>query len=181
MSVMRRPWIVAVMIVLAVIGAVLIRTADEEEGPALEDVVTAEGLATRVPAGWTASEDLSFEFSPAATGKQFDQWTVARACPVEGCGERSIEEWIALAAALPSFDSIENADDDSIFNVAVEDFADARVVRAQTEANGLLVFVAAFTDGAASYVACSVRIPLGGDERLADAVVDVCRSTEPAD
>ena len=180
MKPMRRPWILFVLIGCALIGAGLILTAeDDDPGPALEDVVTEEGLATRVPDGWVAADGASFEFSPPGTQQQFDQWTIAQGCPDDGCRTRSLGEWLALADGLPTFENLEDADGDTIFGLTVEELPDARVLRAQTEAGGRLVFVAAFTDGAEAYVACSVRISIAGDEGLADAVLDVCRATEP--
>lgn len=165
----------------AVIGGFLIVTADEESsGPALEAAVTEEGLETQVPQGWVAVEGVPFEFIPPGSSKQFDQWTVARGCPVDGCGERSLDEWLALAESLPTFVNMEDADDETIFGIETEQLADARVLRAGTEAGGRLVFVAAFRDGASSYVACSARVSVSGDDRLADAIVDVCRDTAPA-
>jgi hypothetical protein len=178
---MRRPWIVPVLIIFAVIGAVMIRTAeDEDPPPSLEEIVTAEGLATRIPSGWVVSDVFPFEFVPPGGGQVFDLWSVARACPLDGCSERSLDEWIALADLLPTFESVREADADTLFDLTTEEFDDARVLRARTETSGQLVFVAAFTDGAETYVACSARVSVGSDQGLADAIVDVCRSTEPA-
>lgn len=174
---MRRPWIVPLLIACALVGAVLIVTAEDDTGVALDSITTEEGLRTRVPEGWVASAQFAFDFVPDTEGSVFEQWTVARACPLEGCGERSLDDWLALAPDLPSFTSIVDSEGDGTFNVEVESLSDARVVRAQTESAGRLVFVAAFTDGAAEYVACSVRLGPGADQRLADAIVDVCRST----
>jgi hypothetical protein len=177
---MRRPWIVPSLIALALMGAVLIWTADETDGPALEAITTAEGLVTRIPQGWVVSEQFPFDFVPDTDGQAFDQWTVARACPPEGCGTRSLDEWIALAPDLPTFTNVAEAEGEDTFNVMIDPLADARVLRAQTEAGARLVFVAAFTDGAEDYVACSVRLGLDADQRLADEIVDVCRSTDVA-
>ena len=177
---MRRPWIVPALIALALVGAAMIWTADDTDDVALEDTTTAEGLATRIPEGWVVSEQFPFEFLPDTDGKVFDQWTVARACPPEGCGARSIDEWLALAPDLPTFTNVTETEGQDTFNVEIETLADARVLRAQTEAAARLVFVAAFRDGAEHYVACAVRLGLDGDQRLADAIVDVCRSTEVA-
>ncbi len=175
---MRRPWIVPLLIACALVGAVLILTAEDDTGVALESITTEEGLRTRVPEGWVASEQFVFDFVPDTESQVFEQWTVARACPLEGCSERSLDDWLALAPDLPSFASIVDSEGDGTFNVEIESLADARVVRAQTESAARLVFVAAFTDGAEDYVACSVRLGPGADQRLADAIVDVCRSTE---
>jgi hypothetical protein len=175
---MRRPWIVPALIALAVVGAVLIWTADDADDVALEEITTAEGLATRIPEGWVVSEQFSFDFVPDIDEKVFDQWTVARACPLEGCGTRSIDEWLALAPDLPTFTNVRSVEGSDTFNVEIETLADARVLRAQTEAAARLVFIAVFADGADDYVACAVRLGLDGDQRLADAIVDVCRATE---
>lgn len=179
---MRRPWILPALIGLALVGTVMILTAEDgDPEPELEEIVTEEGLATRIPIGWIAADQPSFEFAPPSNGQVFDLWSVARGCPVNGCGERSLAEWIEVADLLPTFDNVRNADDGTLFNLEAEEFDDARVIRAQTEASGQLVFVAAFTDGAASYVACAARIAVGSDQGLADAIVDVCRETEPPD
>ena len=176
---MRRPWIVPALIALALVGAVLIVTADDGEDPvALEEITTAEGLATRIPEGWVVSEQFAFDFGPAGGEQVFDQWTVARACPPDGCGARALDDWLALAVDLPTFTNIADAEGEDTFNVEFETLDDAYVLRAQTEAAARLVFVAAFTDGAEDYVACSVRLGLGADQRLADEIVDVCRTTE---
>lgn len=167
--------------VFAVLGAVLILTAAEDDGPPLDDIVTEEGLVTKVPRGWIANADRPFEFGPPSVTDVFDQWTVARACPLDGCRARSLDEWIALADLLPTFDSVRDAEGDAVFNIEASDFDDARVLRARTEAGGQLVFVAAFADGASSYVACSVRVAIGTDEALTDAIVEVCRATVPVD
>lgn len=175
---MRRPWIVPALIVLALVGAALILTADDDEEPvALEAITTAEGLATRIPEGWVESEHFAFDFVPATQEQVFDQWTVARACPPDGCAARSLDDWLALAADLPTFTNIADAEGEETFDVEAETLDDAYVLRAQTEAAARLVFVAAFTDGAEEYVACSVRLALGADLRLADEIVDVCRTT----
>jgi hypothetical protein len=179
---MRRPWILPALIGLALVGTFMILTAeDDDPAPELDEIVTEEGLATRIPSGWIAAAEPSFEFAPPSNGQVFDLWSVARGCPVDGCGERSLADWIAVAGLLPTFDNVRNADDGTLFNLEAEEFDDARVIRAQTEASGQLVFVAAFTDGAASYVACTARIAVGSDRGLADAIVDVCRETEPLD
>lgn len=175
---MRRPWIVPLLIAFAVVGGVLILTAGEEPDPvALEEIVTEEGLRTEIPEGWVRSEQFSFDFVPSLDAQVFEQWTVASACPPDGCGERSLEEWLDLAPTLPTFTSMLDAEGEDVFGIEIETFDDARVLRASTEAAARLVFVAAFTDGAADYVACGVRLGLGADERLADAIVDVCRTT----
>ena len=166
------------LIALALVGAVLIWTADESDDVALEEIITAEGLATRIPQGWVVSDQFPFDFLPDTDEKVFDQWTVARACPPEGCAARSLAEWLALAPDLPTFTNVAETEGVDTFNVEIETLADARVLRAQTEAAARLVFVAAFTDGADDYVACAVRLGLDADQRLADSIIDVCRSTE---
>jgi hypothetical protein len=171
---MRRPWIVVILIVFAVVGGFLIFTADETASVPLEDITTAEGLETRIPEGWVVSEQFPFDFSPPGDGQVFDQWTVARACPPDGCEPRTMAEWLALAPDLPTFTSLAEAESD-LFDVELETMGDARVVSAQSEAAARLVFVAAFTDGAEDYVACSVQIGLTSDQRLAEAIVDACR------
>ena len=159
---MRRPWIVLVLIGLALVGAVLIRTADDDDRVALEEVTTAEGLVTQIPEGWVVADQFPFEFGPPGDGQVFDQWTVARACPTDGCDARTLEEWLALAPDLPTFTNLEAVEGEDTFNLRVE------------------TLVAAFTDGSDDYVACSVRLGLDADQRLADEIVEVCRSTRVA-
>ncbi|MEZ5168310.1 MAG: hypothetical protein R2695_18220 [Acidimicrobiales bacterium] len=179
---MRRPWIVPVLIVLAVVGAVLVVTADADEAaPPLEAIVTDEGLGTRIPQGWVVSTESAFEFTPPGGDRGFDQWMVARGCPPDGCRARSLAEWMALAGNLPTFTNVRDAEGTDTFNLTERGYADAVELRAQTESGGTLVFAAHFRDGAASYVACSARLDLGSDQRLADELVSVCRTTTPVD
>ena len=179
---MRRPWIVPALIAMSRSSErSLIWTADDtEDRLRSRRSRPPEGLATRIPEGWVVSEQFPFDFVPSSDGKVFDQWTVARACPPDGCAVRSLDQWLALAPDLPTFTSIAAAEGEDVFNVEVQTRSDARVLIAQTEAAARLVFVAAFTDGGEEYVACSVRLSLGADQRLADEIVDVCRSTGPA-
>lgn len=174
---MQRSWIVVALIGLALLGGVLIVTADDDSGPPLDDIVTAEGLNTQIPQGWLESPEFSFDFLPTLDEQVFDKWTVARGCPTDGCAPRSLDEWWALVDELPTFVGL--ASTDGLFNTETETLDDARVFRAQTETGGRLVFVAAFTDGAEAYVACSLQLGLSADQRLSDAIVDVCRSTSP--
>ncbi len=101
--------------------------------------------------------------------------------PTGGLWPRSLEEWLALADVLPTFVDLRSQDGSGVFGLEEEYLVDAQVSRAQTETAAKLVFVAAFEDGASSYVACSVRLAVGGDNDLLDAIVDVCRATEPVD
>ena len=60
-----------------------------------------------------------------------------------------------------------------------DDFGDDhRVMVTRTPADTTIVFVAAFTDGAEFYVECGLSLGVGGDERLVEAIVEVCRATE---
>ncbi len=175
---MRRQWIVPALMALAVVGGILIVTADETQGVALEEIVTEEGLATQIPVGWVATPQFPFDFVPPGDGKSFDQWTIARACPVDGCAARSLDEWLALAPDLPTFVGIDAVAEGDLFNVEVQQLDDGRIVRATTATAARLVFVAVFADGADDYVACSVRLGVAANQQLADAIVDVCRSTQ---
>ncbi|GJM38586.1 MAG: hypothetical protein DHS20C19_19530 [Acidimicrobiales bacterium] len=175
---MRRPWVLVGLIVLALVGGVLILTAgDDDPGPQLETVTTEEGLVTEVPLGWVAEGAFVWEFQPPGGVDGFDGWSVARACPLDGCAAATLAEWTAEAGALPSFVDMRAADGDSLFDVVEEELSDAYVLRATTATAGRIVVVAAFADGAEEYVACSVRLALGADERLADEIVRVCRET----
>lgn len=175
---MRRPGILIGLIALAVIGGILILTAgDDDPGPPLESTVTAEGLATEIPEGWVAEGTFRWDYHPPGGADGFDVWSVARACPTSGCAPASLEEWLALADDLPTFVDMREAVGDTLFDLTEERLSDAHVARATTAAVGRIVFVAAFADGAEDYVACSARVALGSDERLADEIVRVCRAT----
>jgi hypothetical protein len=167
---------------LAVLGLLLVFTFDDVEAPpALDAVTTAEGLDTQIPAGWVQRGDFEFEFAPAGNEQVFDQWIVARGCPVDGCAPLSLEEWLDRAESLPTFESVRAAEDDSIFNVALRWYDDALVMTGQTNAAGDLVFAAHFGEGATSFVACSARLSLPSDERLVESLIEVCRGTAPLD
>ena len=137
------------LILLAVVGGVLIITAsDDEPGPELEPVVTAEGLMTEVPAGWVAEGEFSWDYHPVGGSDGFDVWSVAAACPVDGCGSATLAEWMAIADGLPTFVDMRGAVGDTLFNLSEERLPDAYVARAWTSTAGRLIFVAAFDDGA---------------------------------
>lgn len=175
---MRRPWLLVGLILLGLVGGLLILTAsDDESRPALETVTTEEGLVTEVPLGWVAEGAFVWEFQPPGGVDGFDGWSVARGCPLDGCRAETLTEWTAGAAALPSFVDMRAAEGESLFNIVEEELSDAYVLRARTATAGRIVIVAAFADGADEYVACSVRLALGADERLADEIVRVCRET----
>ncbi|MFT7609343.1 MAG: hypothetical protein ACI9MX_002420 [Candidatus Aldehydirespiratoraceae bacterium] len=179
---MRSRWITPLLIVLAAVGLFLVFTSDDGDAPpALDAITTAEGLDTQIPAGWVQRGDFEFEFAPAGDEQVFDQWTVARGCPLDGCAALSLEEWLDMAESLPTFVSVRAAEADSIFNVALRWFDDALVMTGQTTAAGDLVFAAHFGEGATSYVACSARLSLPSDERLVESLIEVCRATAPLD
>ncbi len=180
---MRRPWIVVPLIVGALAGAILIMTAQDEQAPLeLDEITTAEGLRTEIPSGWVVSEQFPFDFVPAESdGQAFDQWTVARACPADGCAERSLDEWLSIAPDLPMFTAIEDEGAEDLFGIEVDTRSDMRIVRAQTETAANLVFVAAFADGAPDFVACGARLAVTADARLLDAIIEVCQRTERVD
>jgi hypothetical protein len=164
-----------------VIGGVLIVTAGDDAEPVpLDDVVTTEGLATRVPEGWTEGEQPLTWVSPG--GSVFDTWTVRRACPLDGCTELSLEAWRSLARDLPTFTAAREEADVGLFGIE-EGFEGggsggaAYVMRASTRTGADVVFVAAFRDGADFYVACNAQLDLGNDDRLVDEIVDVCLDT----
>jgi hypothetical protein len=181
-SPLLRRWTVPLLVVAAIVGGVLILTAEDDEEPLpLEETVTAEGLATRIPQGWVAGGDFAFEYVPPTdAGGGFDRWIVARACPVEGCRTRSLDEWRGLARDLPTFVEARAEQDEGLFDIEEGFEGDAFVLRARTLSAAEVVLVAAFLDDTDFYVACSVQASLGADDRLADAVVDVCRSTREA-
>jgi len=165
------------MFVLGGVGFGLVVTAPAD-GPSLDSVVTEEGLVTEIPAGWERSDQFAFQFHPPVGGAEvFERWTVARACGPAGCAPRSLEAWLDEAVGLPSFvQALAPAADLSVLRDDFED--DHRVMVTRTPADTTIVFVAAFTDGAEFYVECGLSLGVGGDERLVDAIVEVCRSTE---
>lgn len=170
-------WLTA-MLLAAIIGGLLVITADDD-GVDLEAVITGEGLATRIPEGWEPVEDRPFEFVPAGTGdRSIERWVVARACGPDGCEPRSLDEWLMVGERLPTFVTALDDEGDLLFAVTDEWTDDARILRAETAAGARQVFVAAFIDGADFYVECAAT--QFGDRDLVDAIVDVCRSTEPA-
>ncbi|MEM7143167.1 MAG: hypothetical protein AAF548_19250 [Actinomycetota bacterium] len=181
MSVVPRQWIVlAALAVLAVVGAVLIVTATEDEAPPeLESVTTAEGIVTQVPVGWTASGDFPWEYFPPDGADGFDQWTVTTTgCSEDDCLARTADQWLELAPSFPTFVDVRANEGTEIFNLSEEVLVDAYVMRATTQAAGDLVFVAAFAEGVdEEFVACSARLGFGSDRRLGDEIVDVCRET----
>lgn len=178
---MQRSWIVIGLAGLALVGGFLILTAtDDGDPPPLETVTTDEGLTTQIPEGWVGETEFPWEFHPPGGAEDFDLWTVARACPPEGCRAATLDEWMVRAPELPSFVDMRSSDGDGLFDVDEERLDDAYVLRAQTASAGRVVFVAAFADGADDYVACSVRLTLQADERLADEIVRVCRETAAA-
>lgn len=169
----------AVLAVAALVGLWLVVTASDD-GPPLADVVTSEGLETQVPEGWLASEQFGFRFvPPGSVHNDFESWTVARACGPDGCEPRSLGDWLAVAAGLPTF--VQAHAPDGGFEVQADDLGErSRVLSALTASGADAVFVAAFTDGADFYVECGVILAAGGDRRLLEAVVDVCLATRLA-
>jgi len=146
----------------------------------MDSVTTDEGLRTSVPAGWQRSEQFAFEFTPdSGVAQILDKWTVARACGPAGCEERTVDEWLTLAATLPTF--LQALDPGAELEIVRDEFGDDyRYLEARTRADAPVVFVAAFIDGADFYVECGVTLGLDGDRRLLDEILDVCRATESA-
>ncbi|MDG2026284.1 MAG: hypothetical protein P8J50_04185 [Acidimicrobiales bacterium] len=178
---MRRWMVLAALSALAVLGAVLIITADDDEAPPeLETVTTAEGIVTQVPLGWAAEGDFIWDYHPAGEPEGFDQWTVTTAGCLgdDDCPVRTLEEWLEVAPSLATFVGVRSGEGSEVFGLREEQLGDAYVMRARTESSGDLVFVAAFTDSSwDSFYACSVRLGFGSDRRLATEIVDVCRET----
>jgi len=174
----RRRLVLAGLALAAVVGLWLVLSAPDD-GPRLVEVTTAEGLATRVPEGWAASEQFGFRFLPPGSAhSDFESWTIARACGPDGCEPRSLDEWLAVAGRLPTFEQAHAPDGG--FQVRSDEYGDrSRVLKATTGTGAEVVFAAAFTAGADFYVECGVVLPAAGDRRLRDAVVDVCLDTRP--
>jgi len=178
MNPMSSRLVLVVLLALGIVGFVLVVTAGDDQ-PVLVDTLTSEGLATRVPEGWEAVENLPFEYRPpaAADPSGFQRWMVARSCGPQGCTVRSLAQWMAVAPELPTFTTA--LAPDSGLEVIANDLGDDYwAVTARTDADATLVFVAVFTDGADDYVECGVSIGVTGDQRLAERIVEVCRSTE---
>ena len=176
-SVRSRRLVLLGLLALGVVGFVLVMTAPDD-GASLESVVTEQGLVTEIPEGWERSEQFAFQFQPpSGLAEVFDRWTVVRACEPAGCAGRSLDEWLDVAVGLPTF--VQALAPDSGLDVVSDEFgADHRIMITTTDAGAVVVYVAAFTDGADFYVECGLALGLGGDERLIDAIVDVCRTTE---
>ena len=173
----RRRLILLGLLLLGIVGFVLVLTAPGD-GPPLTSVVTEEGLVTEVPEGWQRSEQFGFQFHPpTGLAEVFDRWTVARACGPDGCGERSLDEWLDVAVSLPTF--VQALAPDSELEVLEDEIGtDHRTMVTRTTAGAAIVFVAAFDDGRDFYVECGLALSPGGDTRLIDEIVEVCRATE---
>jgi hypothetical protein len=178
MTVVRRRQILLLALLLLGIGGFVLVVTAPADGPPLDSVTTEEGLVTKIPEGWQRSEQFAFEFAPESGVSQIlDKWTVARACGLSGCEQRSLDEWLIVAASLPTF--LQALDPSAELDVVRDEFGDDfRVLEARTAAEAPVVFVAAFVDGADFYVECGVTLGLDGDLRLLDAILDVCRSTK---
>lgn len=165
------------LLLLGIVGFVLVVTAPGE-GPPLDPVVSEEGLVTEVPEGWERSEQFAFQFQPpSGLAEVFDRWTVARACGPNGCRIRSLDEWLDAAVTLPTF--VQAVAPESELEIIEDRFgSDYRYMVTRTVAGTAIVFVAAFDDGADFYVECGLSLSAGGDTRLIDEILEVCRATE---
>lgn len=172
----RRQIPLLVLLLLGIGGFVLVVTAPAD-GPAMESITTDEGLKTDIPEGWQRSEQFAFEFAPdSGVAQILDKWTIARACGPAGCEERTLDEWLAIGTALPTF--LQALDESAELDILSDEFGeDYRLLEARTRADAPVVFVAAFIDGADFYVECGVTLGLDGDLRLIDEILNVCRST----
>lgn len=172
----RRRLVLVVLLVLGIVGFLVLITAPDE-GPPLTPVVTEEGLVTEVPEGWERSEQFAFQFHPpSGLAEVFDRWTVARSCGPEGCSKRTLDQWLDVAVTLPTF--VQALASTSELEIIEDEIAgDHRTMVTRSAAGGAIVFVAAFGDGRDFYVECGLSLSPGGDVRLIDAIVDVCRAT----
>ena len=172
----RRRLVLAGLTAAAIVGLWLVLTAPAD-GPPLTEVMTSEGLVTKIPEGWVASEQFGFRFlPPGSVHSDFESWTVARACGPDGCEPRPLEAWLAAADRLPTF--VQAYAPDGGFDVQSDKLGErSRVLTAQTSTGAQVVFVAAFADGADFYAECGVVLPADGDRRLLDALVAVCMDT----
>jgi len=176
-TVRRRRLALVCLLLLGIVGLMLLITAPDE-GPPLAPVITEEGLVTEVPEGWERSEQFGFQFHPpSGLAEVFDRWTVARSCGPDGCEPRTLDEWLDLASTLPTF--VQALAPTSELEIIEDEIGkDHRTMVTRSAAGGAIVFVAAFDDGRDFYVECGLSLSLGGDVRLIDAIVDVCRATE---
>lgn len=167
------------LLALGIVGFMLTVTAPSD-GPPLDSVVTSEGLVTEIPQGWEQSEQFGFQFHPpTGLAEVFDRWTVARACGPDGCEPRSLDAWLDEAVSLPTF--VQARAPESELEVVEDRFGDDyRFMLTRTTAGTAIVFAAAFDDGADFYVECGLSLSIGGDSRLIDEILDVCRATVPA-
>lgn len=175
MSAMTRRVVPPVLFALFVVGWILVFTGGDG-APRLEAFTTAEGLETEIPRGWVVT-DRPFEFVPAGSGAgTIDRWIVARACGDTGCSPAPAAVWAETIRQSPTFVQA-RADAGTLlrdFEETVED--GVRVVRAVTGSGAAQVFAAAAIDGGSFYVECGATI-FDEDRGLADALVDVCRTT----
>ena len=175
---MRRPPLLVLLGfgLLVAVGLALVLTADDEDR--FDTVTTAEGVTVEVPRGWVVSEEFVFQYvPPGADQRTLDLWSVAWACPLEGCAARSLEDWLAAAPELPTFVGARAEDGQGLFDL--EETSDERswVLTARAENDLRIVNVAVFHDGAERYLACNLVVQ--GDPRgLDDAIVDACRDAE---
>ena len=104
-------------------------------------------------------------------------WSVAWACPLDDCTERSIDEWLEVAPDLPTFVAAREEAGVALFDLEERNDDRSWVLTATTTNRLRIVNVAVFHDGADRYLACNlvVQDEPGG---LDDAIVDACRNAE---
>lgn len=173
---MKRLVPLVVLCALAIVGVVLVVTADEQSGPPLETVTTVDGVVVDVPAGWGPSKEVPFRYEPpGADLSNVDSWTVAWACGPDGCASRSLEEWRAVGDRLETLTRA-RADVGSVLSDLTEtDEGNAHVMRARADGGQVIVSVAVFRDGADHYLECNLSVQ-GDPAGLDQAIVSACKS-----
>lgn len=173
----RRPFLVPlVLLVLGGLGLVLVLTAGDD-GPELETVTTADGVRVEIPRGWVVSEEFDFQYVPPGAEPTLDVWSVAWACPLDGCAERSLAEWLEVAPDLPTFVAAREEQGVALFDLEERDDDRSWVLTATTTNQLRIVNVAVFHDGSGRYLACNLVVQ-GEPDGLDDAIVDACRDAE---
>ncbi len=175
---MSRRLPLVVLFGFGVVGLILVVTGGESS-PALQRIVTADGLEVDVPEGWEPVDERPFEFRPATElAPSGDSWRVAWSCGPEECTRRSLAEWVELGQRLPTFVAARDVEGELLFDVDESSDDSSRVLRAGRAGGGVAVFVAVFHDGSDHYVECGLNV-FDDDEGLADAIVEVCRAALP--
>ena len=174
-AVTRRP-LPFVLSILALVGLFLVITGSDA-GPALQRVITSDGVEVDIPDGWEPLDERPFEFRPAS-GTSADSWLVAWACGPGGCIHRSLVEWVQFGEGLPTLVGARADEGELLFDLEESSDDSSRVLKARNAAGGVQVFVAVFHDGSDHYVECGLSM-FDDVDRLGDEIVAACRGAVP--